>query len=404
MLRVAIAVLFGGALVVLLATDGRASLHHPEDTISSLPVEESGPVALPFDEFSRRRLILRNIGNSTWPLVAINPQTKEPIIDPKTKAPRLTERGEVEARIKREQKKRAEDRTPEESAFLATDLLRFGRPEEAESQIKAQHRRTFLPNMTLAHITAAQGQWARAYEFLDIANELADSKRAPVSVPGTSPAKLKWQLALNKGALRTFIKLRADEAKGAKQPQENELPDRIFGVTFANETGVLTAAEKAKLPPDALATVQQLVLWFPYDWRLYWLLGELYAAKGEFRAAQKIMDECVYSGSYSNRKALMQHREAVAKFAVVAERFETLYHLLMLGQQVALNVTLVAPPETEPVGSAPDAVSAPQTEQPPPPPVPFTLNAVWWYFGAVGALALFALVRALMRKGKSAPN
>lgn len=400
MLRLAIITLFSGVLAVLLAADGRASLHHPEDTISSVPVEESGPQALPFDEFSRRRLILRNMGNASWPLVATNPQTKEPIIDPKTKAPRLTERGELDARIKKEQQKKAQDRTPEESAFLATDLLRFGRAEEAEAQIKAQHRKSFLPNVTLAHVTAAQGQWERAFQFLDIANDMAANKRAPVSVPGTSPAKLKWQLALNKGALQTFIKLRADEAKGAKRPQENELPDRIFDVNFANETGVLTAAEKAKLPPDALATVQQLVLWFPYDWRLYWLLGELYAARGEFRAAQKIMDECVYSGSYSNRKVLMQHREAATKFAAVTERVLTLVDLMLFGQQVALNVTFVTPPD--PLGSAslaPDP--APQTEQPDPPAVPFTMNAVWWYFGAVGVLALVALVRALLRRKKA---
>ena len=79
----------------------------------------------------------------------------------------------------------------------------------------------------------------------------------------------------------------------------------------AYEPGVLAEPRRPKLPPDALATVQQLVLWFPNDMRLYWLLAELYAAKGEFAAAKKIMDECVDSGHYSNRKVLMQHREAV---------------------------------------------------------------------------------------------
>jgi hypothetical protein len=133
------------------------------------------------------------------------------------------------------------------------------------------------------------------------------------------------------------------------------------------EPGVLAAKEKAKLPPDAIATVQQLVLWFPNDNRLYWLLAELYAANGEFKAAQDIMNECVSSGRYSNRKALMQHREAIAK------------------------VANVEPPPAEP----------PPTE-PPPPEVPFTMGAVWIYFGAVAAIALFALVRAIAKKRKSA--
>src|SRR5262249_35807049 len=78
------------------------------------------------------------------------------------------------------------------------------------------------------------------------------------------------------------------------------------------------------------------------------------------KSAQEVMDECVNSGRYSNRKALMQHREAVTKAANVEP-----------------------PPEPEPE-----------------PPVPFTMKTVWWYFGAVGAVALFALVRALLRWSK----
>lgn len=386
MLRVVIAGLFGGFLAVLLAADGRASLYTPEDTTTTVPVDDDGkPETLPFDEFSRRRLILRNIGNSDWPLVETDPQTKQPVIDPKTGHPRLNERGEVDARIKKAQKKKAKDRTPDESAILATDLLRFGLPDAAAGEIRADQQRGFLPNVTLAHISAAQGQWRRGLDFLDIANEIAFSKRAPLTaLPGVAPQKLKWQLALNKGPLMTLFKLRAREArarddekaadaKGAKIEKdpdlapENELPDRIFDVNFVNaagayEPGALADSEKAKLPPDALATAQQLVLWFPYDWRLYWLLAELYAVKGEFKAAQKIMDECVYSGKYSNRKVLMQHREAVTK---------------------AANVEPPVDPDPEP-------------------PVPFTMKAVWWYFGGVGALALLALVRAVMRRGKRA--
>ena len=383
MLRLAIAALFGGALAALLAADGRASLHHPEDRTGEIPVGESGtPEALPFDEFLRRRAVLQLMGLADWPLVATDPKTKQPVIDPKTGQPRLSERGELDARIKREQKKNAKQRTPEESVALAVDLLRFGRADDAEGALRGL-RRGFLPNVTLAHIAATQGQWARAYEYLDIANE----ETAPASLNPKSP-KIAWQLKVNRGALRKLVELRAAEQRGPKAPVEDELPDRIFDVNFVNDAGVyepgkLATAEKAKLPggdfPEAIATAQQLVLWFPYDWRLYWLLGELYAMKGDVKAAQKIMNECANSGRYSNRKALMQHREAVAK-AVSA-----------------------LPPEVEPPALLPEqpaAQPAPeQTDQPP--PVPFTMRAVWWYFGAVGVVALFALVRALMKRGKS---
>jgi len=173
---------------------------------------------------------------------------------------------------------------------------------------------------------------------------------------------------VDRGALRTLFKLRGAEARGAKVPPETERPDQIWPVHFVNDAGTyepgkLAAAEKAKLPggdfPEAIATVQQLVLWFPFDVRLYWLLGEVYAAKGEFDSALKIMNECVDSGRYSNRKVLMEHRELVTQAARAAEP----------------PPTTTAPPE-----------------------VPFTLGAVWIYFGAVGAIALFALIRAVVRR------
>ena len=77
------------------------------------------------------------------------------------------------------------------------------------------------------------------------------------------------------------------------------------------------------------------------------------------------MDECVASGRYSNRKVLMQHREAVTKVANVEQ------------------------PQAE--------------EQTPPPPeaVPFSMRTVGIYFGVVAAIALFALVRAVTKKRKA---
>jgi len=383
-MRAAIVGLVTGLLALLLVSGGQASLHHPTDPFA-IPVNAKGmPEPLPFDEFARRRLVLRNIGNPAWPLEALDPQTKQPVIDSKTGRPQLTERGVVAERIKKEQQKR--NRTLEDNVALAVDLLRFGRPDDAEGALRGQ-RQGFLPNITLAHIAIAQDSrdhpgWPRAFSYLDIANEEQPLKE----MPGLSPQQLAWQIKLNRGALLKLVKLRWNESKGKKTPPENELPDRIFDVNFVNnagayEPGVLADAEKAKLPggdfKEAIATVQQLVLWFPNDIRLYWLLGELYAAKGEFAAAKKIMDECVDSGHYSNRKVLMQHREAVAKLA---------------------NAQLSA--------EQPFAIHSPPPEQPEQPAdaVPFSFRAIWIYFGAVAAIALFALVRSLTKKRKDANN
>ena len=165
-----------------------------------------------------------------------------------------------------------------------------------------------------------------------------------------------------------FIRLRWDESK-RKPPPEDELPDAIFPVNFANvANGALVSSEQAKLPADALATVQQFVLWFPHDPRLYWLLAEIYAAKGEFAAARKIMNEGADTFRYSNRKVFMQHRDAVTKVA---------------------NEKGVVP--DEPLLAKPDDV-------PPPPELPFTMDAVWLYFGAVAVIAMFAFLRAVKRR------
>jgi hypothetical protein len=375
------AALAAGILALVIPSDGQALLYQPDDRTGVVPVNEQGkPTPLPFDEFSRRRLVLRNVANPDWPLDAINPQTKQPVIDPKTGRPRPSERGVVKQRIDAAEKK--PHRTQLENVALAVDLLRFGRPDEAAGVLAAE-RNGYLPNVTLAFVAVAQDSrdrpgWSRAFTYLDIAGE----ERPPASLPGMSPPQLAWELKLDRGALMKFVKLRWEEAKGAKGPPEDELPDAIWPVKWVNDAGLyepgkLAAAEKAKLPggdfTEALATVQQLVLWFPLDIRLYWLLGELYAAKGDFHAAKRVMDECVNTGHYSNRKALMHHREAVSKAAAAAGE--------------------AAPPELAP------AQPPPEPEQPPA-QVPFSFGAVWVYFGVVAVVALFALARALMKKRK----
>ncbi|VTS02921.1 : TPR_9 [Gemmata massiliana] len=350
-------VVLGTLVVGLVAlSEGRASLHHPEAPMA-IPVSEKGvPEALPFEEFGRRRLVLLNAGNPKWPLENTDPR------DPTKKI--RTDRGVVKDRI--DKRLALRNRSELDSVALAVDWLRYGQAAEATSALRDQ-RREFLPNITHAHIEATQGNWDRAFQFLDIANE----ERPPKEIPGLKPQELAWQLKLNTGPLLKLVRLRMGEARGDKPAPENELPDAIFPVNFANTVdGALAPAERAKLPPDALATVQQLVLWFPHDPRLYWLLGELYAAKGDFIAARKIMDECVGTFTYSNRKVLMQHREAVTKVA-----------------------------DTK--GPASDDPLFVQPDDTPVPAPPLSLGTVWIYFGVVGVVALFAAVRALLRLRKS---
>lgn len=353
MKRVGMAFAFG-ALVCALTARAPAALHHPTDTYA-VPVGDNGEARpFAFDEFMRQRLVLRNAGNPNWPLVSTDPATKEPVLDPITKQPRKTERGVIADRVAASKLKLT--RTVEDNVALAVDLLRLNQAPEAETALRGA-RSGYLPNVTHAHIAAAQGDWPRAFNYLDIANE----ERPPAALPNLSAEQLAWQLKLNRGLLLKLLTLRMKDARGPKLPPEDELPDDLFGVKFVNaageyEPGALAPDQAAKLPPDALATVQQLVLWFPYDARLFWLLGELYAAKGEVLAAQKIMDELVGSMTYSNRKVLMAHREVVAR----------------------------------------------KVKELPPPPgpdddIPIGFKGVWVYFGVAVLFGLIALVRAIMR-------
>ena len=81
--------------------------------------------------------------------------------------------------------------------------------------------------------------------------------------------------------------------------------------------GKMSAAEKKKLPPDAIAIVQQLLLWHPRDPRLFWLLGELYNAEGEIETAAAILDACTFNMGYSN-PVVIEHRRVLKAAADAA--------------------------------------------------------------------------------------
>jgi hypothetical protein len=76
------------------------------------------------------------------------------------------------------------------------------------------------------------------------------------------------------------------------------------------QAGKLAEAERKKLPPNALAIVQQFVLWFPADTRLYWQLGELYNAQGDMTAAVTILNECIWTRRDS-APLLKEHKNIV---------------------------------------------------------------------------------------------
>jgi tetratricopeptide (TPR) repeat protein len=74
---------------------------------------------------------------------------------------------------------------------------------------------------------------------------------------------------------------------GGKPPR----PVRFVGESARYEPGKIAKAEAAKLPPNAVEIVEQLLIWMPHDDRLFWLLGELFNARGEYGTALEIFND-----------------------------------------------------------------------------------------------------------------
>jgi tetratricopeptide (TPR) repeat protein len=123
----------------------------------------------------------------------------------------------------------------------------------------------------------------------------------PDELPGFKPERLKWYKKVEKLQYQLLHLREGEQSKTGGKPEGATGVDALFdGVQFVGEDGQYTpgaiaAAQRKKLPPDALAQVQQLVLWLPADDRLYWLYGELLNARGDQAEAFKVLDECVWA-------------------------------------------------------------------------------------------------------------
>jgi hypothetical protein len=91
--------------------------------------------------------------------------------------------------------------------------------------------------------------------------------------------------------------------------------DDLFGMHFVGtgghyQPGGLKASERERLPRDAAAIVQQLLVWLPGDTRLYWLLGEVMNATGDVSGAADVLDECLWTRRY-DAPTLRAHRQTL---------------------------------------------------------------------------------------------
>ena len=240
------------------------------------------------------------------------------------------ERAKFEKRVKDLQAKTSTLK-PEELAGYTADLIRLNRNEEALNLLQPiardRQRGGFLAYAHLARAHAGRGDWKDAFDQHQMAIRYSDF---PTTFAKLTKPQLAWLKRVEKDYYLPFLAHRAEESRHRRPadlredvdalfpptppPKRNESPVRFIGEDGQYVVGSIAAAEQKKLPPDALAIVQQLVLWHPQDARLYWLLGELYNAAGEVDTAANILDLTTFTMSYSNPNVIEHKR--VLKAAV----------------------------------------------------------------------------------------
>jgi hypothetical protein len=184
--------------------------------------------------------------------------------------------------------------TADEAADLGALRIRLGQIDAAIEVMRAAHRQHpdhYRLNANLGAAWHIQGDLNQAAQFL---------RDAVRQAPGKTKRAEELHLKLVMG--------RRGEAKGASGL------DDLFGVNFADEPETI----RAKLPPDAVSSLQLLALWLPADGRLLWQLGELARAYGDMRTAAAILEGCVSEFSMSDsvlRRRRGEYRALADKLA-----------------------------------------------------------------------------------------
>ncbi len=183
----------------------------------------------------------------------------------------------------------------------SADLIRTRQYDAALNLLAPQARRNpdYRVLANLAHLYAQRGGWEEA--ILRHEAVLEDTTM-PDDLAGTTPEQRRWLARVEKDYYHRWLKLHAEEKAQKIAPQDEEV--------FA-----LFAEQK---PRDAIAIVQQLLLWSPDDNRLYWLLGELYADSGRLVQAQQIFDSLASEGRQQSNRTRMMERRTEVRRAVAA--------------------------------------------------------------------------------------
>src|SRR5262245_62123833 len=112
-------------------------------------------------------------------------------------------------------------------------------------------------NLALLNLVRGELRNARLYD--------SDARSIPpATLPGMTKEQSAWYMKVE-GHLRQLIRNRLAETGKGIAPEQLR-PDDLFGVEFVGDeggyqAGHIAAAQKEKLPEDAIAIVQQLMFW-----------------------------------------------------------------------------------------------------------------------------------------------
>lgn len=231
------------AVLIALAAPARGGVYYSGESFAEFPSQWRG--------FLPDQRLLRTLAAPPGPKQPANP-LREPYTEAAAKLAALTR-----------------PLTADEAADLGALRIRLGRLDAALEGLRAAQRQFpehFRLTANLATVWLLRGDYDQALQTQRHAVRLAPPALKPVE---------DLQLKL--------VRLRRGE------PANRQALDDLFGVRYANEP----AAERKKLPADAVASLQRLALALPADGRLLWQLGELAHLFGDTRTAAAILDGCV---------------------------------------------------------------------------------------------------------------
>jgi tetratricopeptide (TPR) repeat protein len=343
----------------------RAGFYDPREP--TLPrISPSGVKPLPYDQFLSELGKLALVGNTQPLKVDVVPNAPDELDKltaltnaAKQKAPRLAVLRERDQLLSRGRDKLS----PTELATLAALQWRLGDSNAALESLRLARDRAPDNFWELTHrgsIYQGLRQYREALSNLELA-----ARVFPSPWPGGSQATGDFFKKVEGYQLK-LVQLRERESlrTGGRPTQATDV-DALFDIRLVGPSGSYEAGKiTGKVPPDAIPIVQTLLIWFPDDNRLLWLLAELYNGEGNLEAALAIMDQ--FGWARGSEGAVVRDHRRIIRAAYDKQA------------------------KSEPVVPVP-AESAPQPTAPPPPAEILPRGWQLYTVGGIFGLLLLAL-------------